>query len=76
MPDNGQIVYTGHMIDDTANVTCDRGYTLTGVGFWSCLVTGWEGTDGQCDPVCKLSDVIYNIGVTGICIPMLHIDRA
>ena len=44
MGDDGVVSY-----EDTCNVTCDSGYTLTGSDTRMCLSDGsWSGTDGTC----------------------------
>ena len=49
----GNLNLTGQQLGDTATVTCDRGYELTGPGFWTCLESGWDGTAADCVPVSK-----------------------
>ena len=52
-PMNGDLSQTGRQLGDTATVTCDRGYELTGSGFRTCHASGWDGTAADCVPACK-----------------------
>ena len=53
MPMYGDLSLTGRQLGDTATVTCDRGYEITGSSVRTCLVSGWNGTAADCVPVSK-----------------------
>jgi len=56
-PDNGMIVCTGNLFEDTCTITCNPGYELTGSGITTCLSNQtWSGTDAIC-----IEGIILNV---------------
>ena len=52
-PIYGDLSVDGFDVGSKAIVTCDKGFVVNGSSVRHCTLSGWDGTEADCVPVCK-----------------------